>query len=111
MKITKEVIHLEDKVMTNKLLLEEIIIQQKKFISKTSIFMNEQNLFNQRISGLLERDESTNTKGAIQDLGDLKDRVSDLEIKNKITAGNIAISVVILTAIGSVIWKLLGLFD
>jgi len=103
---------------TNKILLEEILkeqrelaVQQLQISSDFSNFMNKQNMFNQRISGLLESDSATNTKGAMEDLGDLKDRVLDLEVKNKITAGKVAISVLILTAVGTFVLKLLGLFD
>jgi hypothetical protein len=103
---------------TNKILLEEILkeqrelaVQQLQISSDFSNFMNKQNMFNQRISGLLESDSATNTKGAMEDLGDLKDRVLDLEVKNKITAGKVAISVLIFTAVGTFVLKLLGLFD
>jgi len=103
---------------TNKILLEEILKEQRELAvhqlqisSDFSNFMNKQNMFNQRISGLLESDSATNTKGAMEDLGDLKDRVLDLEVKNKITAGKVAISVLIFTAVGTFVLKLLGLFD
>jgi hypothetical protein len=104
--------------MTNKILLEEIhkeqiklAKQQLKIASDFSIFMNKQQMFNQRISGLLESDPSTNQKGALEVLENVKVRVLDLEVKNKVTAGKVAMSIVILSVIGTFVWKLIGILD
>jgi hypothetical protein len=104
--------------MTNKILLEEILKEQKELAkqqlniaSDFSIFMNKQQMFNQRISGLLETDSATNQKGALESLEDVKVRVLDLEVKNKVTAGKVAMSVLILTTIGTFVWKLIGILD
>lgn len=100
---------------TTKELLEELLKQQKlkskndmQFSANLSILMNKQedfsnkqNAFNQKISGLLFTDNDTNRDGYIANQDDLNLRVTNLETKNKITAGKIGISVVILSAIGS----------
>jgi len=104
--------------MTNKFLLEEIHKEQREQAKKQlqlsadfSNFMNKQEAFNQKISSLLYSDSDTNSTGYIEDHNKLSERVLDLEVKNKITAGKIAISVVILTAIGGAIWKMLSILD
>ena len=100
---------------TTRALMEEILSLQKKraindfqMSADISILMNkqedssrEQNLFNQKIASLLFNDSDTNREGYIANQDDLSKRVKDLETKNKITAGKIAISVVIFSAIGS----------
>lgn len=104
--------------MTNKVLLEEIhkeqiklATQQLQIASDFSVFMNKQQMFNQRISGLLESDSSTNQKGALESLDNVMVRVLDLEVKNKVTAGKVAMSVLILSVIGTFVWKIIGIFD
>jgi len=104
--------------MTNKFLLEEIHKEQREQAKKQlqlsadfSNFMNKQEAFNQKISSLLYSDSDTNSTGYIEDHNKLSERVLDLEVKNKITAGKIAISVVILTAIGGAVWKMLSILD
>ena len=96
---------------TNKILLEQILDEQKRISSEMSSAINNQNLFNQRITNILNRDGDTNQKGLVENLEDVRTRVLDLEVKNKVTAGKVAISVVILSAIGSLIWKLIGVLD
>ena len=73
--------------------------------------INHQNLFNQRITTLLNSDGDTNQKGLVENLEDVRNRVLDLEVKNKVTAGKVAISVILLSAIGGSIWKLIGILD
>ena len=96
---------------TNKILLEQILDEQKRISSEMSSAINNQNLFNQRITNILNSDGDTNQKGLVENLEDVRTRVLDLEVKNKVTAGKVAISVVILSAIGSLIWKLIGVLD
>jgi len=96
---------------TNKILLEQILDEQKRLSSEMSSAINNQNLFNQRITTILNSDGDTNQKGMVENLEDVRTRVLDLEVKNKVTAGKVAISVIILSAIGSVIWKLIGILD
>ena len=96
---------------TNKILLEQILDEQKRLSNEMSSAINNQNLFNQRIKTILNSDGDTNQKGMVENLEDVRVRVLDLEVKNKITAGKVAISVVILSAIGSAIWKLIGVLD
>ena len=96
---------------TNKILLEQILDEQKRLSSEMSSAINNQNLFNQRITTILNSDDDTNQKGLVENLSDIRSRVLDLEVKNKVTAGKVAISVIILSAIGSVIWKLIGILD
>tara|TARA_R110000787_G_scaffold54361_1_gene126515 strand:- start:122 stop:421 length:300 start_codon:yes stop_codon:yes gene_type:complete len=96
---------------TNKALLEEILDEQKRISKEMTDAINNQNLFNQRITSVLNSDSDTNQKGLVESLEDVKNRVLDLEVKNKVTAGKVAISVTILTAIGGAIWKLIGILD
>ena len=96
---------------TNKILLEQILDEQKRLSSEMSSAINNQNLFNQRITTILNSDDDTNQKGLVENLEDVRTRVLDLEVKNKVTAGKVAVSVIILSAIGSVIWKLIGILD
>ena len=97
--------------LTNKVLLEQILNEQKRLSSEMSSAINNQNLFNQRITAILNSDDETNQKGLVENLSDIRNRVLDLEVKNKVTAGKVAVSVIILSAIGSVIWKLIGVLD
>jgi len=96
---------------TNKILLEQILDEQKRLSDEMSNAINNQNLFNQRITTILNSDGDTNQKGLVENLSDIRSRVLDLEVKNKVTAGKVAVSVIILSAIGSVIWKLIGILD
>lgn len=96
---------------TNKILLEQILDEQKRLSDEMSSAINNQNLFNQRITTILNSDGDTNQKGLVENLSDIRSRVLDLEVKNKVTAGKVAVSVIILSAIGSVIWKLIGILD
>ena len=97
--------------ITNKALLQEILDEQKRLSNEMASAINNQNLFNQRITSILNSDGDTNQKGLVENLQDVRTRVLDLEVKNKVTAGKIAMSVIILSAIGSVIWKLIGILD
>ena len=97
--------------LTNKVLLEQILDEQKRLSDEMSSAINNQNLFNQRITTILNSDGDTNQKGLVENLSDIRSRVLDLEVKNKVTAGKVAVSVIILSAIGSVLWKLIGILD
>lgn len=106
------------KVMTQKEIISEIREEQKsmaemqfRLAADLSKFFNKQELFNQRISDILENDEKTNKKGLVYEVGEISNRVDKIEIKNKVTAGKIAVSVTILTFIGSAVWKLINIFD
>ena len=96
---------------TNKQLLQEILEKQKIVYRDLSDFKNEQYLFNQKVRSVLNSDDKTNQKGLVEGLSDVSERVLDLEIKNKVTAGKITISLVIVSAIGSAVWKIIGLLD
>ena len=96
---------------TNKAMLQEILEQQRIFYKELSDFKNEQNLFNQKVKNVLNSDDQTHQKGLVEGLSDVSDRVLDLEIKNEVTAGKITISLVIVSAIGGAVWKLIGLLD
>ena len=98
-------------IPTNKTLLQEILDEQKRLSKEMSDAINNQNLFNQRITSVLNSDGDTNQKGLVENLEDVRNRVLDLEVRNKVTAGKVAISVIILTAVGSAVWKLIGLLD
>jgi len=104
--------------MTNKTLLEEIHKEQRIQAEKQfqlsadfSSFMNKQESFNKRITSLLYSDTDTNSTGYIEDHNKLSERVLDLEVKNKVTAGKVAISVIIVSAIGTAVWKLISILD
>ena len=106
------------RVMTQKEIISEIREEQKsmaemqfRLAADLSNFFNKQELFNQRISDILENDEKTNKKGLVYEVGEISNRVDKIEIKNKVTAGKIAVSVTILTFIGSAVWKLINIFD
>ena len=96
---------------TNKALLQEILDEQKRLSNEMASAINNQNLFNQRITSILNSDGDTNQKGLVENLQDVRSRVLDLEVKNKVTAGKVAISVIILTAIGGAVWKIIGILD
>jgi hypothetical protein len=98
-------------IPTNKILLQEILDEQKRLSKEMTDAINHQNLFNQRITTILNSDSDTHQKGLVEGLSDVKSRVLDLEVKNKVTAGKVAISVIILTAIGGAVWKLIGILD
>jgi len=106
------------RAMTQKEIISEIREEQKsmaemqfRLAADLSNFFNKQELFNQRISDILENDEKTNKKGLVYKVGEISNRVDKIEIKNKVTAGKIAVSVTILTFIGSAVWKLINIFD
>tara|TARA_B110000116_G_C16659834_1_gene501174 strand:- start:299 stop:598 length:300 start_codon:yes stop_codon:yes gene_type:complete len=96
---------------TNKALLQEILDEQKRLSKEMSDAINNQNLFNQKIENLLYSDSNTNSEGYIEKQDKNTERILDLEVKNKVTAGKVAISVIILSAIGSLMWKLIGILD
>tara|TARA_R110002126_G_scaffold12461_1_gene54297 strand:- start:294 stop:593 length:300 start_codon:yes stop_codon:yes gene_type:complete len=98
-------------VLTNKALLQEILDEQKRLSKEMSDAINNQNLFNQKITSVLNSDGDTNQKGLVENLEDVRNRVLDLEVRNKVTAGKVAISVIILTAVGSAVWKLIEILD
>lgn len=104
--------------MTQKDLILEIRQEQKRMAEEQlnlaadlSSFFNKQELFNQRISDILENDEKTDKKGLVYEVESNSNRIDKIEIKNKVTAGKIAISVTILTFIGGAVWKLINIFD
>lgn len=106
------------KVMTQKEIILEIRQEQKRMAEEQlnlaaglSSFFNKQELFNQRISDILENDEKTDKKGLVYEVESNSNRIDEIEIRNKVTAGKIAISVTILTFIGGAVWKLINLFD
>ena len=103
---------------TNKQLLNEIIKEQKlqavkqlQLSADFSVFMNKQEKFNQKIANLLYSDSDTNSEGYIEKQNKNTERILDLEIKYKVTAGKVAISVMIFSIIGGLVWKAISLFD
>ena len=104
--------------MTQKDLISEIREEQKamsviqyRMAADFSTFFNKQELFNQRISDILENDEKTEKKGLVYEVSEISNRVDKIELKEKITAGKVAISVTLLTFIGGAVWKIINLFD
>lgn len=104
--------------MTQKEQILEIRQSQQKMAQKQlqmaadlSNFINKQDAFNQKINDLLETNPLTKRKGIVQDLEELKPRVDELEIKNKITAGKITVGIFIFSIIGTVVWKAISLLD
>jgi len=114
--VIKEQMKIKD--MTQKEIISEIREEQKsmaemqfRLAADLSNFFNKQELFNQRISDILENDEKTNKKGLVEEVADISTRVDDIEIKNKVTAGKIAVTATILTFIGGIVLKAINLFD
>ena len=104
--------------MTQKDIILEIRNEQKRMAveqlnlsADLSNFFNKQELFNQRISDILENDEKTDKKGLVYEVAEVSKRVDEIELKNKITAGKIAVTVTILTFIGGVVLKAINIFD
>ena len=104
--------------MTQKEIISEIREEQKamaaiqyRMAADFSNFFNKQELFNQRISDILENDEKTDKKGLVYEVGMISDRVDKIELQEKITAGKVAISVTLLTFIGGAVWKIINLFN
>ena len=104
--------------MTQKEFIIEIREEQKamsaiqyRMAADFSNFFNKQELFNQRISDILENDEKTEKKGLVYEVSEISDRVDKIELKEKITAGKVAISVTLLTFIGGAVWKIINMFD
>jgi len=97
--------------MTQKDLISDIRKEQKEFALQFDVFMRKQDLFNQRMSNILENDAATNKKGLVDKVGDIDNRVNDIEVKSKITAGKLAIGLFLISLIGGVVWKLISYFD
>ena len=106
------------KVMTQKEIISEIREEQKtmaemqfRLAADLSNFFNKQELFNQRISDILENDEKTDKKGLVYEVAEVSKRVDEIELKGKVTAGKIAVTVTILTFIGGMVLKAINIFD
>ncbi len=104
--------------MTQEEIISEIRKDQKamaemqfRLAADLSKFFNKQELFNQRVSDILENDEKTNKKGLVDGFADISNRVDKIELKDKITAGKIAVTVTILTFIGGIVLKVINIFD
>jgi len=107
-----------NKDMTQKEIISEIREEQKtmaemqfRLAADLSNFFNKQELFNQRISDILENDEKTDKKGLVYEVAEVSKRVDDIELKGKVTAGKIAVTVTILTFIGGMVLKAINIFD
>jgi len=75
--------------ITNKALLQEILDEQKRLSNEMASAINNQNLFNQRITTILNSDGNTNQKGLVENLQDVRTRVLDLEVKIKLLLGKL----------------------
>jgi hypothetical protein len=109
---------MKTKAMTQKEIISEIREEQKtmaemqyRLAADLSNFFNKQELFNQRISDILENDEKTNKKGLVEEVTDISNRIDKIQLKEKVTAGKIAVTVTILTFIGGVVLKAINIFD
>ena len=107
-----------NKDMTQKEIISEIREEQKtmaemqfRLSADLSNFFNKQELFNQRISDILENDEKTDKKGLVYEVAEVSKRVDEIELKGKVTAGKIAVTVTILTFIGGMVLKAINIFD
>jgi len=107
-----------NKDMTQKEIISEIREEQKtmaemqfRLAADLSNFFNKQELFNQRISDILENDEKTDKKGLVYEVAEVSKRVDEIELKGKVTAGKIAVTVTILTFIGGMVLKAINIFD
>ena len=106
------------RAMTQKEIISEIREEQKtmaemqfRLAADLSNFFNKQELFNQRISDILENDEKTDKKGLVYEVAEVSKRVDEIELKGKVTAGKIAVTVTILTFIGGMVLKAINIFD
>lgn len=106
------------RAMTQKEIISEIREEQKtmaamqyRLAADLSTFFNKQELFNQRISDILDNDEKTDKKGLVYEVGELSTRIDKIELKEKVTAGKIAVTATILTFIGGVVLKAINIFD
>ncbi len=104
--------------MTQKDIISEIREEQKamaaiqyRMAADFSTFFNKQELFNQRISDILENDEKTDKKGLVYEVGVISERVDKIELTEKITTAKVAISLTLLTFIGGLVWKIINIFD
>lgn len=107
-----------NKAMTQKEIISEIREEQKtmadmqfRLAADLSNFFNKQELFNQRISDILENDEKTDKKGLVYEVAEVSKRVDEIELKGKVTTGKIAVTVTILTFIGGMVLKAINIFD
>jgi predicted Zn-dependent protease len=96
---------------TNKQILNEILKEQKEQAKKQFQLAADFSVFMNKIEGLLYSDSDTNSEGYIEKQNNNSDRILSLEIKNKVTAGKVAISIVILSIIGGFVWKVIGLVE
>jgi hypothetical protein len=106
------------RAMTQKEIISKIREEQKtmaemqfRLAADLSNFFNKQELFNQRISDILENDEKTDKKGLVYEVAGVSKRVDEIELKGKVTAGKIAVTVTILTFIGGMVLKAINIFD
>jgi hypothetical protein len=106
------------RAMTQKEIISKIREEQKtmaemqfRLAADLSNFFNKQELFNQRISDILENDEKTDKKGLVYEVAEVSKRVDEIELKGKVTAGKIAVTVTILTFIGGMVLKAINIFD
>ena len=81
-----------NKDMTQKEIISEIREEQKtmaemqfRLAADLSNFFNKQELFNQRISDILENDEKTDKKGLVYEVAEVSKRVDEIELKGKVT--------------------------
>jgi len=109
---------MKPRAMTQKEIISEIREEQKtmaemqfRLAADLSNFFNKQELFNQRISDILENDEKTDKKGLVYEVAEVSKRVDEIELKGKVTAGKIAVTVTILTFIGGMVLKAINIFD
>ena len=83
---------------------------QYRLAADLSTFFNKQELFNQRISDILDNDEKTDKKGLVYEVGELSTRIDKIELKEKVTAGKIELTETILTFIWEVVLKAINIF-
>jgi len=109
---------MKPRAMTQKEIISEIREEQKtmaemqfRLAADLSNFFNKQELFKQRISDILENDEKTDKKGLVYEVAEVSKRVDEIELKGKVTAGKIAVTVTILTFIGGMVLKAINIFD
>lgn len=99
-------------VQTNKEYLQQLQdqlnqMQKDQFVIATEIssMKNDHQMFMQRISGILLNDRETDQKGLVAIVERIETRVSGLEnkieMKEKITAGKIAVAASIFSGIGA----------
>ena len=103
--------------ITQKELINEIreeqkrmAIEQLKLATNLSIFMNKQDLFNQKVIDILETNPMTKRKGIVEELENVKSDVEDLKTDKKVTRGQVYLVMIASAFFGWIITNIINIF-